>query len=312
MSTFDINMGIEKLLKEQPNQIKPERRRRNKQKDYARRARQGVYTVPEKDIRAILGDQFKTFTKTIEYMSVSYEKTEIPCGRVNGWYDSIKEIEKELNAQPNTIRLVKEYGVYDYKYIPEDIQEIIDYVESCGESVNKDDYYEYKETYQKTNTAYAYQSVYTMNICFLDENKNKLLTWGYSPNISIYVYNKDCPEGLYDYDQTAIDYLEKYQLNVPKKKYVLKNNLNHFLRYPEQIKKHITSSEYQHIQKLLEIRETSQLYGKTYRLEKGDKIGSRNRLINAVNNKSNTINQLDKEFLDYEFSHYQDVYEYIW
>src|SRR5699024_1187404 len=110
MTPEELDVEIARLLEEQPNQEKPERRRRNKIKDLEKEARRGTYTIPKKVIREMIGDDAY---HRIDNFSYIIAETEQYRGVVNGWYDDIKEIARSCEVPTDWVRLEK---IADYDW----------------------------------------------------------------------------------------------------------------------------------------------------------------------------------------------------
>lgn len=319
MDVLDLENKIQDLLVSQPNQEKPTRRRNNKYKDLRRAARQNKAVIPDTVIASILeqnGENTDHMYRTIETMYVTYEKVEIFTGYVNGWYDDIKKIEKEMEAKPNTLRLVNEPTTYSRPYIPEDINEIINYLESCGETVDKEPFYNYESVTIPSERTQVHQTAFKMTIYFFDKDTNQIDSRG-SHWQPCYLYEPDLPKGAYPYDDDAIAYVNKYfKNNAPKKRKINKRISRKYTWNPDELFELDKKGLYPDYRKALKERNKSKFWSKTYTQEKGDKTGTKNRLINALNNNQTAIDDLpidmDKELLDYEFSFYQDVKLYVW
>lgn len=318
MNVLDLEKDIQNLLVNQPNQEKPVRRRRNKHKDLRRAARQYKEVIPDKVIMDILNQNTQISDKlynTIDLMTVTYEEVEIFAGYVDGWYDDIKQIEKEFNAKPNTLRLVNEKRTYNRPYIREDVREIIDYLESCGQYIDKELYYEYETVTVKTDRTQVHQKAYKMTLLFFDKDANQLDIRG-SHWQPCYLYEPDLPDGSYPYDKDAIAYVSRYFNSAPNKTKISKRTYQHYKWNHDKLFDLDTKGLYPEYRNALKERNKSRFWSKTYPVKKGNKTGTKNRLINALNNTSVNLGDLpsdiDKDLLAYEFSHYKDIDLYVW
>lgn len=317
MSSFDLDQSIATLLAEQPNGDKPVHRRRNKSKDLIRAARQNKPFIPKKVIDDILGEKHKPELTKITTMYVQYVPDEIYLGIVDGWYDDIKRIEKEMDAPPNSIRLENVWDSYTRKYIPEELNEIIEYVESCGEIVDREPYYEYESVGVRVKRSRAYQKTLRMNLHFFDEHDNHITSRGTGSHDICHMTGIDLPEGSYDYNQSAIDYVKKYFNTKPPEKTVRRKSVWHNLQWqPETVFQYDTDGKYKMYRDAAKERQSSRFWKKTYRQKKGNPIGKRNHLIKVLNEQasygSTMIEVYDKAVLDYEFSHTEDIQIYAW
>lgn len=283
MTPEELDVAIELLLEERPNEEKPKRRRRNKFKDMKKQARRGEFKIPDSILEELVGDSNK---KEIEYVYVYFTEREDVIGTVNGWYDAIKQISKETGVPTQYLRLEK---VTDYDW--ENDRVVWD-----GDAL----------VYEKS--VYASSQYY-------DKDMNYITSRGvYRP---YNVGNKPpIEEGVYVYDQSMQETIREIFGSSPEVEYEATYYTSLFRRITETPFDSDTTGKYEKYRLAYLEQEHSNYLGKSEPIHKGDIVGTSRNLIHAMNANSRKglklVEGVDKELMEYEDAIHDVYYEYWW
>lgn len=304
MSPEELDLAIEQLLEERPNEEKPKRRRRNKYKDLKKKVLRNEPIITDAMIYDLIGDEFET---QVESMTVSYKKSEINIAVVDGWYDVINDIEDEFDVSRNNIRLEK---IYDYYTV------------------------DGKDKRSWSGSSRLKLKVYEMTIDFCDKNDIVISQRG-SDWKPCYVVDQPVEPGEYNYDKKAKDFVRMYFSSAPNIVSVSKYEMNQLKYDPLRLLEYDKKGKYKTYIKALREHKKTRFWSETYRVEKTKNNGSKQRLINELNshgraaqylygsiesyiknsianNDRDSYELLDEVVMDYEDSHYNVVHMYIW
>lgn len=283
MTPEALDKAIACLLEANPTQQKPARKNKNKQKDLIKRVRQGKSIVSDKFVQELVGDEV---VDTINTVHIGYKDTDRYLGTVEAWYDRIKDIAHLFGVDVNKISL-KKVTRYDW----DDGKVLWD-----GES-------------------FVYEKVREVTLRYYSGSGKLLRSRGVYRNIYI---DGDIPleEGVYQYTDEVKGIISDYICTAPAREVVHKRDLNRYKYDSNKLFKHDKEGRYEHYRKAMKEIDTTHYYSDTIRHEKGDLVGTRNRLITAVNDNSKKgfplFEGIDSEVLDYETAYYDVEYEYVW
>ena len=304
MSPEELDVAIELLLEERPNEEKPKRRRRNKFKDLKKKVLRNEPIISDAMVFDLIGGKFESKIKTME---VQYEKTEVDVGMVEGWYSVINDIADQFDVQKKNIRLSKLYDYY---------------------SLNG----EYKQAW--SGLSHVLVSVYEMKLSFYDKD-NKLIARRGTDWDSAHFEEKPIKEGLYDYDKDAKDFVNMYFSSVPNLTLPSKREVNDLKYSPERLLELDEEGKYKDYIVALREHPSANFWSETYRIERTKNNGTKQRLINELNShgrgaqymygsietyiekslandEDDCYDLLDRAVAEYEDSHHKVVYEYVW
>lgn len=283
MTPEELDLAIESLLEGNPNQEKPERRRRNKHKDLMKRARSGRTVISEKMVLDILGEDLE---HNIDKVEVSYISKRYYLGTVNGWYDDIKEIADYFGRDRSKLKLEK-LTYYDW---------------DTG------------KTYWEGNSR-VYIDAYSVRLRFYNKEGDILRRYGTFRDVCI-KEDIEVEEGVYEYTDEMKDFVRGCIGKAPEKTLLGLYELNHLRYNIDELFKDDKKGRYKHHRKAMEEFDKYNHYSGTIRIQKGDLLGTKSKLVSAVNvnlkNKNDTFEGLDKLVQDFETAYYDVIYEYIW
>lgn len=274
LTSEEFELAIVNLLEERPNEEKPKRRRRNKEKDLMKKALRNEAIITEKMVQELVG--VEKLQDTIEYVKLSYKPVNLIIGVVSGWYDDIKEIASYYDLEPKDIRLTGDY---------------------------------------ESDWTTVIQKGYALRADFYDKDYKIITYRGYhQPN---FYPMKLLADGVYDYDEKIIDILNRHNLNPPKKVTPKLRMLVSYVYDADKIMALDKGGKYKKYYNAIKQYGRNNFWGDTIPYEKGDIVGTRNKLISALNHASKYDIDLNEDYmqrriLDYEFSHYDIVYEWVW
>lgn len=285
MTPEELDVEIARLLEEQPNQEKPERRRRNKIKDLEKEARRGTYTIPKKVIREMIGDDAY---HRIDNFSYIIAETEQYRGVVNGWYDDIKEIARTCKVPTDWVRLEK----------------IADYDWESGSLYWDGDSRVYTKVVNYETRFYTEDGKYIAYRGLTDTDgtveKPTLIEDGY----------------IYEYNEESKAILEEFYGDIPATKQLSQRSYYDYWIDINKLEALNETNKYEKYRKLLKIRDESNLYGKTEPIQNGNPIGKHRDLIKVMNTNSRLGKDLlegtDTYIMDYEEAHSKIIYDYYW
>lgn len=281
MAPEELEKAIALMLEERPNEEKKGRRRRDKFKDLAKKARSGVFNLPDRVVEDLLGDDI--FSE-IKYVQLTYHDVESYIAKAYGWYDDMNAIAKELNVPKDKIRLRK-----ITRYNAE-----LDRVFWDGES-------------------HVYLKKVQVKARFLDKNHYTVTTRGIYGS-GYYVDSVPIKSGVHEYNDEIISVIKDVFGKAPDK--VQEKTRRRRWISEDVLIRRDTEGKYEHYRQALNLRNTSNLYGKTIPYEKGNIKGTKNVLISTVNAygkiDEDTLNEIDDLAVNYEFASSNVVYDYIW
>lgn len=283
MSPEELDIAIERLLEDNPNQEKPERRRRDKLKDLKRRVRNGKSVVSEKMVYDLVGEDIYN---EIAYVEVSYDERKVYLGTVEGWYDDLNKI-AETNHLDKTNIILEKNRLFEW---------------------HKDELY-------WDGTSRVYIMKYSVRLRYTGAHGRWLKSKGLFRDDYI-VNGKPIEEGIYMYDAEMKALIDSEFGGAPNKKIVDKSLLNRLRYTPDELFKYDKKGKYKLHRKALEEQCGCHYYSGTIRIEKGDILGTTNKFISTVNdnfrNKMDFMEGADQEEQDLVGAYHDVVYEYIW
>lgn len=277
MTPEELDKEIVKLLEEQPTQEKRYRRRRDKFKDMAKKARSGEYNIPDKVIDELLGDDGY---RVIKYVQIDTTQKEYYVARIQGWYDDINLISEEFGLPKSLIRL--------YKVVTYDYEENKTYWDGLADVYTLDSRVQARY-YDKDLRMITSRGVYT----------------------DIRVRNEDIlKQGLYEYDDDMMKKIETVFGDAPSKQQTVR------WVSEEELLRRDTEGKYNKYKQAIRLRDTSNYMGKTIPYEKGNVKGKKNELLSTVNAlgkiDKEALATIEDVAVEYEQEHYNVVKEYIW
>lgn len=283
MTPEELDIAIEALLEERPNEEKPYRRRRNKGKDLLKQARGGNFKIPDSVINELQGEERKRY---IKYVHVYFTEEEEHIATVNGWYDDIKFISDELGVPTQNLRLAK-LTHYDWEN---------DRVLWDGDA----------QVYE--NKVYATARYY-------DKDMKYLTSRGAFRPIEI---GNEIPleEGVYDYDEEMKETITEIFGSAPHEEQEEPFYMGMFYRDTRSPFDNDIEGKYEKYRLAYKEQEHSNYLGKTETIHKGDIVGTSRNLIHAMNANSREglklVEGVDKELMEYEDAIHDVYYEYWW
>lgn len=274
LTSEEFELAIANLLDERPNEEKPKRRRRNKEKDLMKKALRNEAIITEEMVQELVGvDELQD---TIEFVKLSYKPVNLVIGVVSGWYDDIKEIASYYDLKPKDIRLTGDY---------------------------------------ESDWTTVIQRGYSLRADFYDKDYKQITFRGYhQPN---FYPVKMVAHGVYKYDKKILDILNKHNLYPPKKVTPKHHVVASYAFDADKIMALDEDGKYKKYYNAIKQYGRNNFWQETIPYEKGDMVGTRNKLISALNHASKNdidLNEdyMQKRILDYEFSHYDIIYEWVW
>lgn len=295
MTPEELDLAIEALLEENPNQEKPVRKRKIKEREIERRLRSSWGILSDKMIMDLLGEEVNL---TIATVKVTYTKKTVHLGKVKGWYDDIKEIAKACNEDRNDIRLEKCLYMVD------------------GHTRFAWDGY-----------ANIFKDVYSVRLRYYTDDGRCVESVGVYRDTCVVNEKPSLEEGIYTYDEEMKEYINEHFIKAPDKVKVDDYKIIRCRWNPEELFKLDKKGKYRLYQKMLREHHATNMYSGTIRVQKGNEIGLRNQVLLAVNDKLKADKEIgnyedytwhdynsfvDEIIQDYECDYYNVVNEYIW
>lgn len=303
MSPEELDLAIENLLEERPNEEKPKRRRRNKFKDLKKKVLRNEPIITDAMVYELVDKEI--FTRTIETMDVHLIESELTLGIVNGWYDDIDEIADYFDVDKRNIRLEK---ISDYGYDEE------------GESWSSWD-----------GDARVLLNVLELRLYFLDNNNEIIARKGsnWRPH---YVEKPDFVEGNYIYDDEAVQFTKEHFGSAPQQRVTRSYTFNQFKYNPGELFRNDTKGKYKVYQQVLKEHSKTNFWSKTVPVDKCKNNGTKNRLINMLNymgrgpygnidyyinasirnDQDDYYGYFDELVMEFEQGYHDVFYEYVW
>ena len=283
MTPEELDIAIEALLEERPNEEKPYRRRRNKEKDLLKQARGGNLSIPDSVISDLQGEERKRY---IKYVHVYFTEDEELVATVNGWYDDIKFISDELGVPTHYLRLEK-----------------ITHFDWENDRVLWD------------GDAHVYEKRVYATARYYDKDMKYLTSRGAFRPIEI---GNEIPleEGVYDYDEEMKETITEIFGSAPHEEQEEPFYMGMFYRDTRSPFDNDTEGKYEKYRLAYEEQDKSNIYSRTIPIEKGNIQGTKRKLIQAMNGNSRVgfglTLDVDEELMEYEKAVHDIHYEYYW